>query len=1141
VTLTIASWAVTEGALRRAEAARFSRMTERVVTAVQGRLGLAAQVVNAAGAFVTLEQGQVSQSRWATYVSQVGRDFPTGVIGLGYAERVPRNQLDQLEERLQAEGHPEFRVPRTGTGPWAYVVTHSEPIATTRRALGSDFIAGTGRRAAAADAAVQTGQLQLTQPINVFRGDEDVPGFLLLLPIYRVEPPPSDPVTRNAALQGWVYGALQTEALLAGVTSGTDQLVEFAAFDGEAIRRESLVDFLNADATAKSQDWAVAEAAFRGRERQVQLKLDLAGRHWTLWIVSSAQADAESNPMLPLAVVFGGLVASALGGVLTHSLQGKRARALELAARTQEDLTRSEANAQRLSFVAQHTASAVILADRQWRIQWVNQSFTQLTGYTLDEVMGRRPSEFLAGPQSDPAVLAAMDAADRERRSFKCEMLNYTKDRRVWWAEVEIQPVLNAAGILTGYMSLMLDISERRAIRDELARKEAQFRFIFDSVPVGISWAVPGDAKSHLVNPEHERLTGVSAADSVIPGIFTSVTHPDDVAPQRALVDRLIRGEIDRFSVEKRYLHPDGRVVTVEFTTRIFTDPASGQRQAVTTLVDITDRKRQAEELRLAKETAERANLAKSQFLAMMSHEIRTPMNGVIGMTSLLLDSSLTREQRDYVETIRHSGDELLTIINDILDFSKIESGRLELEVTEFNLRECVEGALDLLAPRVAEKHLDLLCDMTDGVPSQVKGDPTRLRQILVNLMGNAVKFTANGEIELRVTAEPVDDTAKGAEASGSRSPFAAGKPVRLFFSVRDTGIGIAPENMGRLFQSFSQVDASTSRKFGGTGLGLAISRRLSELMGGRMWVESTLGEGSTFHFSVVFETVAAKARSWLAASSGVLAGRKLLLVDDNATNRRIVTAQAQGWGVAVRAAPSGPMALAWLRDGEKFDAAILDMHMPEMDGVELAREIRKLRDAKALPLLLLSSLGYREAAENRDLFAAGLTKPAKPAQLLEALMGMLGASVGAAAPAAPPPAAGVVPVRSDRVLLAEDNVVNQKVALLMLRKLGYRADIAGNGLEVIEAVRRQPYDVILMDVQMPEMDGLEASRRIHAMLAGKGDAPWIIALTANAMQGDRELCEAAGMDDYLSKPFKTEDLAAALERAQSTQASGAS
>ncbi|HPH97636.1 MAG TPA: response regulator [Anaerolineaceae bacterium] len=645
--------------------------------------------------------------------------------------------------------------------------------------------------------------------------------------------------------------------------------------------------------------------------------------------------------------------------------------------------------------------------------------------------------------------------------------------------------------------------AERIQAQIEIQKQKEYLETLIEHSPVGIV-VLDNDGKIRQTNPDFDRLFGYITGEVIGRDLDRLINNEVTLQDANQITRRVMDGE--RMSGVGQRVRKDGTLVDVEFAGV----PVVVQGVKIGIIAIYHD----ISELVQARRNAETAARVKSEFLANMSHEIRTPLNAVIGLTSLLLDTHLTAEQRDFVETIRSSGDGLLTIINDILDFSKIEAGKLELESQPFNLVECVESALYLLVSKAHDKGLELAYMVGENTPAFFMGDITRVRQILVNMLSNAVKFTEKGEVVVTVTSH---QTAEG--------------PYELHFAVRDTGVGIPEDRRDRLFQSFSQADSSTARKYGGTGLGLMISKRLAEKMGGKMWFESQVGLGSTFHFTILAEATSQPERLNIEDIMPIVEGKRVLVVDDNQTNRLILARQISSWHMVPETVESGPQALKLLHQGRGYDLAILDMQMPEMDGLTLAKTIREELNQEQLPLVMLTSLGRREEDESIH-FEAHLTKPVKSSQLYETLVSVLARRPISiqekhSLTAFDPEMARRHPLR---ILMAEDNVINQKVAANILSRLGYRADIASNGLEALENLRRQDYDVVLMDVQMPEMDGVEAAAIIRKEWPPE-KMPMIIAMTAHALEGDREKFLSLGMDGYVSKPVKIDDLVVALER----------
>jgi PAS domain S-box-containing protein len=813
-------------------------------------------------------------------------------------------------------------------------------------------------------------------------------------------------------------------------------------------------------------------------------------------------------------------------------------------AQTQQGVTTSldTLQLQRMQALFETIHDHLWMMDRQGKYVLANPAFLASNQMVKDKVLGHTPAEIFESEMSARYLAADMQMMLDKQPVVREDTFLDSATGKTTVSELLKIPLLDAQGECIGLAGIARDITARKQAEEAVKHQEAQLSALIHSIQDHI-WVINREGFYQIGNQSFLDAHELRMDD-------LAGKRPSDIfgAERGTLYEASNRAVMEGGQTQVREdVAPNPQTGEPMYLELIKT-PMMNEQGQCTGLVgiarDITPRKQVELALMQAKDSAEAAERAKAEFLANMSHEIRTPMNAVIGMSDLLLETPLSDEQREFADTIRTSGDQLLSLINDILDFSKIESGHLNLEQVPVSLNDCVETALDLTAKPATSKGLDLLYWIDDEVPRTVLGDATRLRQVLVNLISNAVKFTAQGEVVVTLTRRLGVDGA-----------------ALLHASVRDTGIGIPADRLDRLFQVFSQVDASTTRHFGGTGLGLAICKRLVNLMGGRIWVESQVGTGSNFQFEIPLYAVQTGPVAWSSAGQQQLAGKRVLIVDDNPTNRRILDLQTTRWGMHPVSVGSGELALQLLAANEYFDVALLDVQMPGMDGYELIARLRQTHSSAQLPVLVLTSQGVNHASSKELGVAQTLAKPIKSAQLMTALSKvfervaapalstsanrlMTGYTSSAPAPLSGTPSTPAKAKLADtyplRILLAEDNLVNQRVASLILQGLGYEIALAGNGALALQMLKdassQKPFDLVLMDVQMPEMDGLEATRRIRSDIAAKAQ-PQIVAMTANAMEGDREVCIAAGMDDYLSKPIKPVALAQALELAAKRRA----
>jgi PAS domain S-box-containing protein len=829
---------------------------------------------------------------------------------------------------------------------------------------------------------------------------------------------------------------------------------------------------------------------------------------------------------LTMAVMFSGLIYLRIIRPLDRELDQRFRGAEELAATLR-------ASEERFREIFEQSPLGMAVIGLDHRFARVNAALCRMLGYTREELTGltlediTHPADLHGGAELSGQLLR------REMTFYQVDCLSTHRHRKALRVALTASTIHAPSGAPMHFLAMIEDITERKVADEALRQSEDKYRSLVAHIP-DVAWRADVHGQCTFISPNIEKVLGYTPEEIQNSGhrLWFARTHPDDQERINLAYESLFTCNRP-YDVEYRLQRKGGQWIWVhDRSVGIY--KRDGVVYAVGLLSDITIRKRTEEELQRAKEAAERANGAKSEFLAKMSHDIRTPLNGVIGMTDLLLGTLLTSEQIHYAQLAKSSADSLLALINDILDFAKIEAGKLEMQKIDFDLHATVEEPVVMLAPKAAAKGLEVACLIAPGVPPGLCGDPDRLRQILVNLVGNSLKFTDQGEVILRVTLEE------------QRGP-----DVLLRFAVSDTGIGIPPDRRDRLFRSFSQVDSSTTRKYGGTGLGLAICKQLVELMGGQIGVESDLGRGATFWFTARFQKQRPVAA---AATAGVDPHNlRILVVSASAVHRQILCAQLAALGMVPFAATTGEEALAAVRAADKhpFDVAFLDAHLPDTEGLELGQRLRATAGETAL--VLLTSIGIPVPPERLSEagFALHLNKPVLQSRLLNTVREAMKRSLSPARPGQEmnPRSTGNVfhaAARSARILLAEDNSVNQLVACKYLEKAGYRYEVAHDGRQAVQKVLSEEFDLVLMDCQMPEMDGFDATRLIRqAEAAGKlpgarrGRLP-IVALTANAIKGDRDRCLASGMDDYITKPLEPrrliETIEAALSRAESSQ-----
>ncbi len=1165
---------------------RFERQAERIQASLDARLR-DYQVALHAGRGLFAASRPVTRAAWREFVEGMGirGGFP-GMVGLGFLARVPAARLDAFVAAARADGAPGFAVrtpPAEDGGAQApdadrAIALYMEPERDNLPAIGLDASARPVVREALARAR-DTGGVVVSARLRLVQESAEQWSTILYAPVYRPGAPLATVEDRRAALEGWVAAPLRMRDFMLAERTDAWAGIDVELFDGQASA---------ASAILFDADDCVGEAVARGvhephpdRRFTETSAFRVGGRSWSVRLSTLPEwaAARSSGDRTPAAVLAVGFALSVLLAGLTGFLSAARERARAIALDRNAALRASEAGFR--SLVA-NIPGAVYRASpgADWTLHYVSGAIRDITGLPPEAFAGpgARSYASVVHPDDLPEVARRFGEAVAARTSFELEYRVAHASGEWRWVQERGQAVYGDDGVPLYVGGVVVDATARRAAEDALRESEERTRLVVESA---LDAVVTLDAAGVVTgwNGRAETVFGWTRAEAVGKRFSDAVLAPAHrEAQEEALLRFLASGDASELSrrVEVVGGHRDGREFPIELAV---TPLKSGSSWSFSAFVrDITDRRwaeealrkyvvdlessrdrvqdqasqleRQASELREARDQAEAATRAKSDFLATVSHEIRTPMNGVIGMTGLLLDTDLTAEQRDHAATIQTSAEALLGLINDILDFSKIEAGRLSLEPIPFDVRVAFEEVVELLAPKACEKHLEIALRWAPGTPQRFVGDPGRIRQVLVNLVGNAVKFTERGHVLVDVACEdPRGEGGPCGEDPGARAEGASeSRSCTLRVRVEDTGIGIPEEKVPLLFQRFSQADSSTTRRFGGTGLGLAISKHLVERMGGTIGVESEAGRGSAFWFRLPLPLDAEQPET--AAPDADLVGVRALVVDDVDVHRRILVELLSRWGLRPEEAPSAAEGLDLLRravaEQDPCRLALLDWGMPDTDGLELGRAIQAEPALAGAGMLLLTSSAQKgDAKRAREAgFSAFLVKPVRASDLHDAVSTVWSHAARGALPralvtrhtlaearasGAGAGRARATPARC-RVLLAEDNAVNQKVAARMLEKMGARVDVAANGREAVDMALRLPYDLVFMDCQMPEMDGYDATAAIRRA-DGSGARVPIVAMTANALDGAREHCLEAGMDDYVAKPVKPEDLRRVLAR----------